>query len=383
MKKSKYFRALMPAAAAAVAAAAVFMYISQNSKNPPGGTIEPGNKGHDEQVHLSEPAPGWWESRRHIYFDIPARIRFHLPGAKRDAAEEITQSAWEEFERIGKIFNPSDPDSETCRLNAADSTKPVAVSAEIFAVLKLSRRLWIASGGAFDPTTTPVKQLWQNAVRIQKPPSERDIKRVLADTGLGHVRLLPERRAVYCEKKGIKFDFGGIAKGLAVDRVVSLLKNAGITNGMVQLGGEIATFGINHDNRQWRIGIQHPEDMDEIWGTISSRNALGVSTSGNYRQPLRIRGHEFYHIFSPETGRPVSEKVLGVTTAGLKEGVSCALLDGAATAITVMGSEKGLDFAERIGIQAVVLTRGPEGRIRENFTPGLADSYERTKKPDP
>ncbi|MCF8095126.1 MAG: FAD:protein FMN transferase [Desulfobacteraceae bacterium] len=371
------------AAAAILISASVLLLIFMDPGSLPAETIQPKKGGEKNRIRISEPSPGWWETKRHIYYGIPARIRFHLPDADMREARKIAEKAWAEFERIGKIFNPSDPDSEISRLNSADKTTPVKVSEEMFEVLKLSRLLWEKSDGAFDPTTTPVKKLWQDGVKKQQIPSKREIKNALTRTGFGNVELIPEKTTVVCKTDGIKFDFGGIAKGFSVDRAVALLKNSGINDGLVQLGGEIAAFGSSQDGDPRRIGIQHPTDIHKTWGTISAQGALRVSTSGNYRQPLRIRGHEFYHIFSPETGMPVSQKVLGVTTAHFSKKTSSAMIDGAATAITVMGSEKGMKLAQKLGIQALVLTRGHRGRIKQDSTFGLSDHYEQIDPQDP
>lgn len=337
--------------------------------------IYPKKTAEKHSAPVNQPSPGWWESRRLIYFDIPARVYFYLPEGNRQEAKKIAGKAWAEFARIGDIFNPSDPESETSRLNAADKTVPVIVSEDLFAVLKLSKRLWKASGGAFDPTMSPVKKLWRKGAENQHIPTGREIKEVLSRTGFGHVRLLPEKNAIVCDTKGIKFDFGGIAKGFAVDRVRSLLKDAGIGHGLVKLGGEIAAFGSN-ESRPWHIGIQHPTDMESIWGIISAQGPVRVSTSGNYRQPLIIQGHSFYHIFSPKTGKPVSQKVLGVTTAGFEKNLSSALLDGAATSITVSGTKKGMELSEKLGIESLVLTGQAEGAIKKHITAGLSEHYE-------
>ena len=194
-------------------------------------------------------------------------------------------------------------------------------------------------------------------------------------SGFDQVRLSGKsQNLIEYKNHPVKFDFGGIVKGYAVDRVRQILLNYSITAGLVQLGGEINAFGDN-DGKPWRVGIQHPKQMDKIWGVISSNNRLRVSTSGNYRQPIQIKGKSFYHIFSPETGRPVSERVLGVTTASLDGKTSNARLDGIATAITVMGATKGLALAEKLHIDALILYEKKDGSIGEIMTPGLLNYY--------
>lgn len=325
---------------------------------------------------LKEIRSGWWETSDYIYFDIPARIVFHLPETDaRIDPEILSRKIWDEFERVGNIFNPFDPRSETGRLNNNRTRDPISVSNDMYHVLRLSKKLWEASDGAFDPTMLPVKELWHDAAETQEIPPNRDIRRTVAQVGFDKVTLLEDRQALKRENKNIRFDFGGIAKGYAVDKAAAVIRAHGIDAALISLGGEIRTFGKN-DNRPWRIGIQHPTDMDAIWGTVSSDTGITVSTSGNYRQPLLIAGQEFYHIFHPQTGRPVSEKVLGVTTLCTSQTASNALLDGAATAITVLGADRGVAFAETIGIDALVLKRPRGGTIEEIMTDGFNTHYD-------
>lgn len=325
---------------------------------------------------LKELRPGWWETSNLIYFDIPARVVFRLPEEKRDVdPETLSRKIWAEFERIGDIFNPFDPASEAARLNRENTRGTIPVSKEMHEVLMLSKKLWDASDGAFDPTMLPVKRLWEQAVQSQQIPSNRDIMRTLSRVGFEQVEKVKDRREIRRKTGHIEFDFGGIAKGYAVDRVAALLREHDISAALVALSGEIRTFGKNNDS-PWRIGIQHPLKMNDLWGIVSSETDIRVSTSGNYRQPLIIAGHEFYHIFDPRTARPVAEKILGVTTLCSSQKASNALLDGAATAIVVMGSESGLKFANRLGIEALVLKRSRDGRIEEIMTDGFKRLYE-------
>lgn len=327
-----------------------------------------------QTLNITSPEPGWWESRRLIYFGIPARIFFRYEGRNPGRIRTIMRSAWSEFDRIGNIFNPYDESSRISMINRAPKPGRVIVSADVCNLVKISRRLWRKSSGAFDPTMFPVKQLWQDAVKKQAVPGPVEISAALSSTGFGHVKYDCKKRALFFDRAGIHFDFGGIAKGYAVDRIRVLLQQKGITSGLVQLGGEISAFG-EHDGRPWRIGVQDPKDMQALWGVISKKGDLRVSTSGNYRQPLIIDGVPFYHIFSPKTGRPVSDHVLGVTTVSLDAKVSNALLDGAATAITVLGARAGLDFAEKMGIAAIILTEAKDGRIIETRSSCLSDVY--------
>lgn len=328
-------------------------------------------------IKPEEISPGWWESRQSIYYGIPARVLVYLPGASPREARSLTGKAWMEFFRIGDIFNPFDPNSELAKLNASHGTGSMAVSNDLYALLSLSALLWRESGGLFDPTTMPVNLLWREAEKEQQPPSENQIKSVLQNTGFPHVRLAGGKLDL--DNSHIEFDFGGIAKGYAVDRVRELVVKHGAAAGIIQLGGEVAAFGDN-EGKPWRIGIQHPLKPEGIYGVVSHQGTLRVSTSGNYQQPIIIRGYSFYHIFSPKTGKPVPEKILGVTTLSTNPTISNALLDGAATAITVAGRTNGLALAEKLGIEALILIKGRDGAIAQAMTPGFSKFYNRPNK---
>ncbi len=328
----------------------------------------------DVDINPQEVSPGWWESRQAIYYQIPARVRLYLPGASPQKAKALTGKAWLEFSRIGKIVNPFDPASELAKLNAAHETGSFKISSDLYALLSLSDRLWRESGGLFDPTMMPIKRLWQEAEKKQQVPSERQIRSTLQDTGFSHVHL--SNGHVDLDNANIMFDFGGIAKGYAVDRVRQVVVKNGAAAGIIQLGGEVAAFGDNQ-GKPWRIGIQHPMDPDAVYGIVSHTGVLRVSTSGNYEQPIMIQGYAFYHIFSPETGKPVPEKILGVTTLTIDPAISNALLDGAATAITVAGRAGGLAIAQKLGIEALILYEQDDGAIAESMTPGFARFYSR------
>ncbi|MBC2715032.1 MAG: FAD:protein FMN transferase [Desulfobacteraceae bacterium] len=317
----------------------------------------------------------WWEAGRFIYHDIPARIVFLLPPATGNRPDAVNEAIWLEFDRIGDIFNPFKPDSEISRINSLVQSDSISVSDDVNSVIRISQLLWVDSSGQFDPTMWQIKRLWQNAEKNQQIPSEKDIAAALQWTGFDKIRLDENiENSIEFENHPIKFDFGGIVKGYAVDQARQILLNSGVTAGLVQLGGEISAFGKNN-KKPWRIGIQHPKQMDKVWGVLLSNKSLRISTSGNYRQPIKINGQSFYHIFSPKTGKPVSEKILGVTTACLNGKNANARLDGIATAITVMGAAKGLALAEKLKIDVLILYEKRDGTIGELMTPGFLNNY--------
>ena len=329
---------------------------------------------HEAAVSPAAATPDWHEEHREIYWGIPATIKFKTPRGANPAA--LGTAAWEEFARIGDIFNPFNAEAETARLNAADKTGPRRVSSDLLRVMRIAEKVYRASGGAFDPTLFPLKKLWKSAVTRQTPPAEDELADAVARCGFDAVTLPPTGDGpVMFAKPALQCDFGGIVKGYAVDRVMALLASRGVTDALVQLGGEVAARGDN-DGKPWRVGVQNPLDMNAVWGVVEHRGDLRVSTSGNYRQPLIINGVSYYHIFDPATGHPVSQQVLGVTVIATGDGADNATLDAAATAITVLGETRGLSLAGHLKTRAVIITRDAAG-VHETTSPDMAGIYKK------
>ena len=198
-------------------------------------------------VVLNHIGNNWWESEQLIYHGIPARIVFLLPptsDASSIRPETVNSAVWNEFDRIGKIFNPFDPNSEIFELNSTPQSEPIFISGDMNSVISISRHVWEETEGHFDPTMWPIKQLWQNAEKNQEIPSETDINKALQLTGFDKIQLDEKtENLIKLENHPVKFDFGGVVKGYAVDQVRQVLIDSGISAGLVQLGGEISAFG--------------------------------------------------------------------------------------------------------------------------------------------
>ena len=150
-----------------------------------------------------------------------------------------------------------------------------------------------------------------------------------------------------------------IAKGYAVDQALAALVKSGVVGGMVDIGGEITCFGENQPGRDWLLGIQDPfsaqneNQLSEKPGWIVSLRDCAIATSGNYRRYITISGQKYSHIIDPVTGRP-AEKLPSVTIIAEKTVDADAL----ATAISVMGPEKGMELIEILANTEAFLIAG-------------------------
>ncbi len=383
LKARSWFPLALSAAVVLVVAFSTFSILQWTDKptaNKAVSTAEQAEKAASPKAHETKPDPeratlprdlgqAWWEQSRLIYHGIPARIKLHLPEKNTNEIHAVFEQAWKGFDHIGQVANAFNPESELGRFNASKKDHPLALSGDLAQMLTLSQTLFTQSNGAFDPTIWPLKTLWKNAVKTQVPPSQEDIDKALKSVGFANLKL--KEATAQSNNEGLRLDLGGLAKGYAVDHVQAIVRRLGAKAGLVQLGGEISSFGANRDAAPWRFGVQDPKNMQALWATVSSKRPLKVSTSGNYRQPLKIAGTSYYHIFNPKTGWPVDARVLGVTTLDAQGKATNALLDGAATAMTVLGPEKSLALAESLGIDALILSE-ENGAIRSTMTPGFS-----------
>jgi thiamine biosynthesis lipoprotein len=225
------------------------------------------------------------------------------------------------------------------------------------------------TGGAFDVTVRPLIQLWKQAAKTGQPPTAKQIKDTLARCGMKHLSLSGKR--LTWTRPGAALDFGGIVKGMAVDEAIGMLRSANVRAALVQIGGETGAFGLSARNMPHVIGIQHPLDLDGLWTRVADPGSgLSISTSGNYRNPVRIGKRTYYHIVDPRTGQPVDTQVLSVSVLFPRTGQN-GLADGLSTAGAVLGPEKTLDLVAQQGGQALVILRRPDGDVASYKTPGF------------
>jgi thiamine biosynthesis lipoprotein len=162
-------------------------------------------------------------------------------------------------------------------------------------------------------------------------------------------------------------DLSAIAKGYGVDRVALRLEEAGCTDYLVDVGGEVRARGASPRGDAWRVGIEVP-DPERIGGVqrVLALHDLALATSGDYRNFIDLDGGRYSHTIDPRTGRPVSHRLASVTVAH----PSAMWADGYATAINVLGPERGIDLAERLGLPVLLLVHAENG-FQERYTPAF------------
>lgn len=324
----------------------------------------------------AEPAtdPAWASDEREVFHGIAARVQFEVPPGVRP--EVLLRGLWAEFDRVDRVANPFDPDSEVGRLNAAVKAHPVQVSSELFELLELSWWAFRETDGAFDPTVWPLERLWREAASRGRAPEPPEIRGVLVRVGMWRVHWSPDRKGVFFDRPDMALDFGGIAKGYVVDRVARMLESAGVRSYLVQCGGEVAVLGRSPRGTPWSVGVRNPFRPRAALGVLSGPDRLSVSTSGPTEQPLRVGDRLVHHILDPRTGQPAPLSVVSVTVVVRGTGPGNARADALSTALSVLGPERGIEVLSAVpGADALFLVPGPDGALVEVQTPGLSGLY--------
>jgi len=259
------------------------------------------------------------------------------------------------------------PDSEISLFNKSQSTLAVEISPGFARVLKESLRLGELSHGKLDITVGPLVNLWGFGPeqRPETVPSDELLAATKSRIGLSHLQLVDKKLSK--KLPSLYIDLSTIAKGYGVDVVAELIEANGITNYLVEIGGEMRLRGFKHTGELWAIAIEKPildpsgEQRAVHQVIIPKDNA--VATSGDYRNYFEADGQRFSHIIDPETGTPINHNLVSVTVITS----SSMTADGLSTALMVMGVEQGMAFAKENDLAALFISKSDNG-FKEQFT---------------
>ncbi len=249
-----------------------------------------------------------------------------------------------------------DERSEVSRFNAYAGTGPFEISAELAAVMRTAGEVHADSLGRFDVTVAPLIELWGFGARRPDSPVPSDEAIAQAQTLVGQSRLLSLATDPFSLTKRepeATVYLAAIAKGYGVDEVAATLNRLGLNDFMVEIGGDLITSGTNPDGNRWRIGIERPHEGSRRVEQIIDLTGLGMATSGDYRNYFEQGGVRYSHIIDPQTGRPVTHTTASVTVVA----ETAMLADAWATALLVLGQEKGLELAERLNLATLFIAR--------------------------
>jgi thiamine biosynthesis lipoprotein len=292
------------------------------------------------------------------------------PRGQYPRAEQAVAAAEQALRTIEAHMSTYIRFSELSQLNDAPAGKAVALSPDTMAVLRLSRQFNEQTGGAFDVTCLPLFNLWSEAGKANRLPTDANLAAAKAKCGWDKWKLLDAGAVKSVDGAGM--GLGGVAKGWGIDRAAEAMIAAGCTGGLVEVGGDIRCFGSPAHKGKWVVAVRNPFNRDggEFFGTLALDDA-GVCTSGNYQRFAVINGRHYSHIIDPRSGEPV-DFAPSVTVVA----PNAATADGWATALSVLGPGGFKLLDANSGIEAMIVIGGPKDyRIHE--TPGFAGLLEK------
>ena len=257
-----------------------------------------------------------------------------------------------ELAKVDQEFSMFNEQSTVARINRGDST--VERSPMFDEVLQLAQSVNEDTWGAFDITVAPLVNAWGFGFKHEQLPTPQQVDSLL------QIRS--------------QMDFSAIAKGYGCDAVARLLQSKGISNYMVEIGGEVVVRGHSQRGADWRVGVVKPTDdtlsVDSELQTVLSLSDVAMATSGNYRNFYYKGGRKYAHTIDPRTGYPVQHNILSATVLA----DHCATADAYATSFMVLGLDSARTVLRRHPeMKAYLIYTDQEGRLAVWHSEGLPD----------
>ena len=218
--------------------------------------------------------------------------------------KEVLLLTYHEMERVENLLSYQKPGSEISKINAAAGKNPVHISIETFDIL--NRAIGYASqlNGLFDVTIGPVSSLWGfSSPEGGHLPDAAEVNRKLVEVNINDLILNANDTTAFLKRDGMMIDLGGIAKGYAIDRGSMVLRENGVTNFILNAGGDMYVSGQKDDTTQWMVGVKDPRNSQELIARFNLKN-YAVATSGDYERFIIVNGKRYCHIFDPRSGFP-------------------------------------------------------------------------------
>jgi thiamine biosynthesis lipoprotein len=276
------------------------------------------------------------------------------------------------LDEIDKSMSTFRKDSEISRFNAHQNVgEKFRISDDFYNVMTVAKTIYEETGGAWDGTVKPLVDLWGfgKSENTHTIPKKSRIPKLLSKIGFDNIEIFAGH---YLAKKNttITLDLASIAKGYGVDQVASLIRDNGIHNFLVEIGGEVFAAGFRKDGKKWRIGINRPRKnapIDQVYKVVNLQDK-GFATSGDYRNYFEVNQKRFSHVIDPRNGYPVDNGVVSVSIIAN----TCTFADGLSTAVMVLGHKKGLDLVNRLdNTECFIVVKREDGALIDHYSKGF------------
>ena len=255
-----------------------------------------------------------------------------------------------EVKRIENLISDWIPTTLVSVINANAGVKPIKVNEELFELIERSIKISKLTDGAFDISYASMDKIWKFDGSMTTMPSPEAIQNSVAKMGYKNIILDKEKQTVFLKLKGMKLGLGGIGQGYIADKIKEVLKEKGVVAGLINVSGDISTWGKQPDGQQWKVGIKNPINKNKIFATFPLEDTA-VETSGSYEKYVTFNGIRYSHIIDTRTGYPA----IGLTSVTIFAKTT-ELADALATGVFVLGKEVGMNLVNQLpGIGCIMV----------------------------
>lgn len=261
-----------------------------------------------------------------------------------------------ELKRIEQLISEWIPTSDISLVNQQAGKQPVKVHAEVFELLQRSVKFSKLTDGAFDVTWAGMDRIWKFDGSMKEMPSEERIRNSVQNVGYQNLILNEKDTTVFLQKQGMKIGTGGIGQGYIADRIKQLLLASGNASGLVNISGDITSWGKQPNGKPWTVAIINPVNKEKVFAFFPLEETA-IETSGNYEKFVVFNGIRYAHIIDPRTGYP-AQGVVSVSVFAKHTEIADAL----ATGVFVLGVDVGLNLINQLeGIECIIIDE--QGKI--------------------
>ena len=255
-----------------------------------------------------------------------------------------------EVKRIENLISDWIPTTQISEVNKNAGINPVKVDDEVFQLVKRANKISKLTNGAFDISYASMDKIWKFDGSMKEMPTKEAIKSSVEKIGYEKIIMNDSTKTIFLKEKGMKLGLGGIGQGYIADKVKALLQNEGCQSGIVNVSGDINTWGKQIDGKLWTIGIINPMNKNKVFATFPLEDSA-VETSGSYEKFVMFNGIRYSHIIDPRTGYPATGIVSVSVFAKQTE-----IADALATGIFVLGIDVGLNLVNQLkGIECIIV----------------------------
>jgi len=271
-------------------------------------------------------------------------------------SDRLSLEAFQRIDDLNIIMSDYLPDSELNRLSRRSGNGDyIAVSADLYEILRLSYKWSERTNGIFDITVGPYTQLWRRAGRMDLLPTQEQIRKASESVGFKYIHLDDDRQSVLLIKSRMQLDLGGIAKGFAVDEVYNLFTGEGLAHVLIDGGGDIRAGDPPPGREGWKIVLENLEDDQQV---VQLANAA-IATSGDLYRYTLVDSLKYGHIIDPRTGYGLTVQKTVTVQAG-----NCTEADVLASALSIWTPKEGLLFLSSIPNTKAVILQESNGKLQ-------------------